>query len=56
MQKTVLVLIEKFPDKKIIVGGAPVSQSFADSIHATGYTKNAIEAVDLCKKLMDYTI
>jgi 5-methyltetrahydrofolate--homocysteine methyltransferase len=56
MQKTVSVLIEKFPSKKVIVGGAPVSQSFADLIKATGYAKDAIEAVHLCKKLMDYTI
>ena len=51
MQKTVSVLIEKFPDKKIIVGGAPVSQNFADSIRAAGYAKNASEAVELCKRL-----
>jgi 5-methyltetrahydrofolate--homocysteine methyltransferase len=52
MQQTVSVLIEKFPSKKVLVGGAPVSQSFADSIHATGYAKNAIDAVELCKKLI----
>lgn len=52
MQKTVSVLIEKFPDKKIIVGGAPVNQNFADSIRATGYAKNAIDAVELCKRLV----
>ncbi len=51
MQKTVSVLIEKYPNKKIIVGGAPVSQSFADSIKATGYAKNAIDAVELSKNL-----
>lgn len=53
MQKTVSVLTEKYPEKKIIVGGAPVSQNFADSIRAAGYAKNAIEAVELCKKLMN---
>ncbi|MBM4177097.1 MAG: cobalamin-binding protein [Ignavibacteria bacterium] len=52
MQKTVNVLIEKYPNKKIIIGGAPVSPSFADSIKANGYAKNAIEAVELCKKLI----
>lgn len=52
MQKTVSVLIEKYPEKKIVVGGAPVSQNFADSIKAAGYAKNAIEAVGLCRRLM----
>ncbi len=52
MQKTVDVLKVKFPNKKIIVGGAPVSQNFADSIHAAGYAKNAIDAVELCKRLI----
>ncbi len=52
MQKTVQALKEKFQNKIIIVGGAPVSQSFADEIGANGYAKNAIEAVELCKKLL----
>jgi len=37
---------------KIMVGGAPVSQSFADEIGADGYSSNANEAVALAKSLM----
>jgi len=37
---------------KVIVGGAPVSQSWADQIGADGYSENAIGAVALAKKLM----
>lgn len=52
MQKTVQALKEKYKNKIIIVGGAPVSQSFANEIGADGYAKNAIEAVELCKRLL----
>ena len=42
-------LREKF---KVIVGGAPVSQSWAEEIRADGYSENAVGAVALAKKLM----
>ena len=38
---------------KVMVGGAPVSQEFADEIGADGYSSNANEAVALAKSLMD---
>jgi len=37
---------------KVIVGGAPVSQSWADRIGADGYGENASAAVKVVKKLM----
>ncbi|MFA5499904.1 MAG: corrinoid protein [Candidatus Omnitrophota bacterium] len=37
---------------KIIVGGAPVTQNFADSIGADGYAKDAATAVDKAKELL----
>ena len=37
---------------KVIVGGAPVSPAFADKIGADGYSRNAIEAVEVAKKLV----
>ena len=37
---------------KIMVGGAPVTQDFADSIGADGYAKDAATAVDLAKSLL----
>jgi len=36
----------------IMVGGAPVSQSFADQIGADAYTANASEAADAAKKYL----
>jgi 5-methyltetrahydrofolate--homocysteine methyltransferase len=37
---------------KIIVGGAPISEDFADEIGADGFAPNAGEATDLCKSLI----
>ncbi|BBB91289.1 corrinoid protein [Methylomusa anaerophila] len=37
---------------KVIVGGAPISQSFADKIGADGYASNAAQAVKLSKNLL----
>ncbi len=38
---------------KIIIGGAQVNLAYAEECGADGYAPNAIEAVDLVKKLMD---
>ena len=38
---------------KVMVGGAPVSQQFADEIGADGYSSNANEAVAVAKKLLN---
>lgn len=40
-------------DVKVIIGGAPVSQDFADEITADGYSPDAVSAADLCKSLMN---
>ncbi len=37
---------------KVIIGGAPVTQSFADQIGADGYASNAAAAADLAKRLV----
>ena len=37
---------------KVLVGGAPVSQHWADSICADGYAQDALNAVRLAKKLI----
>lgn len=37
---------------KIMIGGAPVTQSFADQIGADGYASNAASASELAKKLV----
>lgn len=54
MQDTIEALEEAgLRDKvKIMVGGAPVNQEFADQIGADGYSTNAPLAVELAKKLV----
>jgi 5-methyltetrahydrofolate--homocysteine methyltransferase len=37
---------------KVIVGGAPVTQKFANDIAADGYAPDAASAVELCRKLL----
>ena len=37
---------------KVMVGGAPVTQAFADQISADGYASNAASAAELAKKLV----
>jgi corrinoid protein of di/trimethylamine methyltransferase len=37
---------------KVIVGGAPIDQAFADTIGADGFGKDAVEAVQLARDLM----
>ncbi len=48
-----LAKAEHLPSR-VIVGGAPVSQSYADSIGATGYSVDAATAVDLCDRLLGH--
>jgi len=36
---------------KVMIGGAPITQSYADEIGADGYSEEAASAVDLAKKL-----
>jgi len=54
MERTIKALEEAgLRDKvKIMIGGAPVTQSFADQIGADGYTSNAATAADLAKKFV----
>jgi len=37
---------------KVMIGGAPVTQSFADQIGADGYASNAAAATDMAKKFV----
>jgi 5-methyltetrahydrofolate--homocysteine methyltransferase len=40
-------------DVKFIIGGAPVTQSFAEAINADGYAPDAASAVDLSKRVLN---
>lgn len=53
--ETVIRLLEEagIRDKvKVMVGGGPISQKYADKIGADGYSQNAVEAVKLAKRLL----
>jgi 5-methyltetrahydrofolate--homocysteine methyltransferase len=54
MKKTIAALTESgFREQvKVMVGGAPLNQSFADAIGADGYAKDAAEAVILARKMI----
>ncbi len=55
-QKKLIEALEKanLRDKvKVMVGGAPVTESFASEIGADGYAEDAISAVDLAFRLID---
>lgn len=38
---------------KVMIGGGPISQKYADKIGADGYSTNAVEAVKLAKRLLN---
>jgi 5-methyltetrahydrofolate--homocysteine methyltransferase len=40
------------PSAKIIIGGAPITQAFADKISASGYAPNAFDATKLVDNLL----
>jgi len=54
--ETVIRILEEagLRDKvKVMIGGGPISQKYADKIGADGYSRNAVEAVKLAKRLLD---
>lgn len=52
MKRTVALVKNKNMPVKCIVGGAPVSQEFAEEIGADGYAANATSAAELCIELL----
>jgi 5-methyltetrahydrofolate--homocysteine methyltransferase len=54
MEKTIGALVEAGVrgSVKVMIGGAPVTQSYADEIGADGYASDAASAVDLARKLV----
>ncbi len=47
---------EKHVDSKVIIGGAVITQDYADEIGADGYSKDAADAVKLTKRLLKMDI
>ena len=52
MKDVVELVREKNVDAKVIIGGAVITQSYADEIGAEGYSKDAADAVRLVQRLM----
>ena len=50
MKETVAAVRVADPSVKILVGGGPVDESVCKYVEADGYCKNALEAVDACKR------
>ncbi|MCX5632057.1 MAG: corrinoid protein [Phycisphaerae bacterium] len=52
MAKTIKALKDAGIAVKIMIGGAPITQAYADKIGADGYAPDAASAVDLAKSLI----
>lgn len=52
MEKTVGAFKEAGLDAKVMIGGAPVTQEYADKIGAAGFAADAATAVDVAKELL----
>jgi 5-methyltetrahydrofolate--homocysteine methyltransferase len=52
MEKTIKVLKDTGLSVKVMIGGAPVTQEYADKIGANGYAPDAASAVDIAKTLV----
>ena len=52
MEKTIKALKDTGIPVKVMIGGAPVTQDYADKIGADGYAPDAASAVDLAKSLV----
>lgn len=52
MERTIVLLNEKCPECKIVVGGAVLTQSYADKINADYYAKDAKQTVDIATELL----
>ncbi len=52
MEKTIKALKDAGVSAKIVIGGAPVTQGYADKIGADGYAADAASAVDIVKSLV----
>lgn len=53
MEKTIRAIKEAGLTAKTMIGGAPVTQAYADKIGADGYAPDAASAVDLAKSLLN---
>lgn len=53
MKKVIAYAKEENVDAKVIIGGAVITQEYADEIGADGYSKDAADAVKLTKRILN---
>lgn len=53
MEKTIQAIKDSGLTVKTMIGGAPVTQAYADKIGADGYAADAASAVDIAKELLN---
>ena len=53
MRETVQAIRAADKDSKIVIGGAPVTQTYSDEIGADGYSADAASAVDLARSVLN---
>lgn len=51
MEETIALLNEKYPECRTVVGGAVLTASYAEKIHADFYAKDAKQTVDIAGKI-----
>ena len=56
MKDVVELVKEKQLKTKVIIGGAVITQSYADEIGADGYSKDAADAVRLVQRLLGLSL
>jgi 5-methyltetrahydrofolate--homocysteine methyltransferase len=52
MKQTVAAIKQAGLNTKVVIGGAPITQSFANEIGADGFAPDAASAVDIARKLV----
>lgn len=52
MREVIALAKEEGVTAKVMIGGAVITQEYADEIHADGYSKDAAEAVKLARRLL----
>lgn len=53
MKHVVELARKEYPEVKIMIGGAVVTQDYADEIHADAYSEDAADAVKVAKRLLN---
>ena len=54
MEQTIRLLHEQAPWCKTVVGGAVLTQTYADMIHADKYAKDAMDTVRYAESIFEY--